>query len=369
MGGGLTIHTVNTVKHDVMVCLSFIRRQSVKNLNPAVRSTSMHDRPCQPGWVGVQQREGGMGRGYAAGIVLVLFIGLIAGSPPLRRGTNATTAIGPQSSHSSGHQRHVSIYDEATISALEARSETFYNRQKLERRQDVGPDIAKLVSRYPCIRGMVPVGTFNDGHKWVCGLHAIRGAPIVFSFGSFGQQDFELDLLTLRPDARVFVFEIMPDRIPKARDPRISYHAIGLGSYPGTDKLINKDNQVKGSVMRTLTELMQSCNVSHIDVLKMDIEGFEFQWLKHEGRSTVPLIGQLLVEVHMKRSKSFFRPTIKEDAVWFVEQLEGLGLRLFSSEPNADKPWSAVEFGLVQAAWGKWDRDKTARKSRRAVAS
>lgn len=247
---------------------------------------------------------------------------------------------------------------------MEARSDHFYSRQKIERKKDVGPDISKLISRYPCIRGLVPVGTFDDGHKWVCGLHAIRGAPVIFSFGSFGQQDFELDLLRLRPDAKVFIFEIMPERVPKMRDPRVSYHAVGLGGYPGTDKLINKENQVKGAVMRSLADLMLTCNVTHIDVLKMDIEGFEFSWLKHEARGTVPLIGQLLVEVHMKRSKSLFRPTIAEDAVFFVEQLEQLGLRLFSSEPNADNTWRAVEFGLMQSEWGQWDRDKILRHRR-----
>ena len=264
-----------------------------------------------------------------------------------------------------GRHNHGFPHDEATLNLLESRSDHFYALQKNERRdgsQVVGPDISKMISRYPCIRGMVPVGTQDDGHKWVCGMHAIRGAPIVFSFGSFGLQDFELEFLKLRPDARVFIFEIMPDRLPKERDPRISYHAVGLGGYPNTDQLINKDNQVKGAVMHTLSDLMRLCNVTYIDVLKMDIEGFEFQWLKHEAAGTVPLLGQLLVEVHIKRSKSFFRPIMKEDAKWFVEQLEDMGLRLFSSEPNYMDLWKAVEFGLIQSKWSLWDRHKLTNK-------
>ena len=267
-------------------------------------------------------------------------------------------ALGRKGHHSEGG----SPYNEETLKSLETRSEHFYTLQKTAERREgsqvVGPDVSKLISRYPCILGMVPVGVQDDGHKWVCGLHAISGAPIVFSFGSFGVQDFELELLTLRPDARVFIFEIMPDRLPTERDPRISYHPVGLGGYPNTDQLINKDNQVKGAVMHSLSDLMRLCNVTHIDVLKMDIEGFEFQWLKHEAASTVPLVGQLLVEVHVKRSKSFFRPVIKEDAKWFVEQLEALGLRLFSSEPNYRDTWKAVEFGLIQSAWSAWERKK-----------
>ena len=97
----------------------------------------------------------------------------------------------------------VAGYDEATILGFEKKSEEIYQLQKsAERKGDmtVGPDFSKLVSRYPCIRGMVPVGiNSGDGHKWVCGLRAITSAPVVFSFGSFGNQEFELDLLRLRP--------------------------------------------------------------------------------------------------------------------------------------------------------------------------
>ena len=268
------------------------------------------------------------------------------------------------------------VYNDATIEELEARSEIFYQVQKQsERHKVVGPDFAKLVSRYPCLRGMVPIGRRADidGHKWMCGLHAIRSRPVVFSLGSRGNQNFELELLALRPDARVFVFDIFSQLLPPPdqRHPNITYHAVGLGGYPNSLPLQHKDvrnavsrntptgifqssmvrvgrgfdatsaaaaHAVPSLSLRSLAAMLAMCNVSYIDVLKMDIEGFEFAWLKHEGEGTVPRIGQLLVEVHTKRSSSFFRPVITEDAVWFVQRLEALGLRLFSSEPNFATP-------------------------------
>ena len=183
----------------------------------------------------------------------------------------------------------------------------------------------------------------------------MKDPPVVFSFGSNGNQLFELDLLKLRPDARISIFEIKADRLPVFRHPQIRYHAIGLGGYEHSNDFQNNlDKDV--AVMMPLRELMQRSNVTRIDILKMDIEGFEFAFVKNE-MDLFSRIGQFLVEVHIKRSKSFFRPEIKEDAVWFVEQLESHNMRLFSSEPNSGNVWGAIEFSLIQREWTSWQAE------------
>jgi len=42
---------------------------------------------------------------------------------------------------------------------------------------------------------------------------------------------------------------------------------------------------------------MKRNNHTYIDVLKMDIEGFEWEWISHESH-LLENVGQLLVEVH-----------------------------------------------------------------------
>ena len=108
-----------------------------------------------------------------------------------------------------------------------------------------------------------------------------------------------MDLLKLRPDADINIFEIEPSRLPpeNERNSRIKYHSIGLGGY---------DNTVSKYSVKPLSEMMSFLNHTYIDVLKMDIEGFEFQFLKNEGLHLFHRIGQLQVELHVKRSKGFF---------------------------------------------------------------
>lgn len=200
---------------------------------------------------------------------------------------------------------------------------------------------------------MIPIGNVRiDGHKWICGLNAIKGNPVVYSFGSFGEQSFEVDLLKVRPDADINIFEIVPSRLPpqNERNPKIKYHAIGLGGY-------EKDNYPSNSNVKPLWELMNFLNHTYIDILKMDIEGFEFTFLKHEPH-IFHRIGQFQVELHVKRSKGWFAKKIVEDAVYFVEKCEEYGLRLFSNEPNLLNTFRAAELSFIQSKWTEWDNHK-----------
>lgn len=201
---------------------------------------------------------------------------------------------------------------------------------------------------------MIPIGNVRlDGHKWICGLEAIKGNPVVYSFGSFGDQTFEVDLLKVRPDADINIFEIISTRLPplNERNPKIKYHAIGLGGY-------QNDNSPSSLNVKPLWELMLSLNHTYIDILKMDIEGMEFTFLKHEAPHIFHRVGQFQVELHIKRSKGWFAKTVVEDAVYFVEKCEEYGLRLFSNEPNFNHVFSATELAFIQSKWTDWDNHK-----------
>ena len=167
-----------------------------------------------------------------------------------------------------------------------------------------------IEANYPCLYGVTPVGqdegvSVYDGHKFACGIHHIKSRPIVYSFGSNRQQDFEKSILFYRPDALVYTFEINPDHLPpekglptplfsftkkkqpELRDPKIVFTVLGLG--PPSNGTVK---------MMLVHEIMKMLNHTYVDVLKIDIEGGEHPWVKAEPIETFTRIGQLLLEVH-----------------------------------------------------------------------
>jgi hypothetical protein len=97
----------------------------------------------------------------------------------------------------------------------------------------------------------------------------------------------------------------------------------------------------------------------------MDIEGYEFPWIRSEG-DILANVGQFLVEVHVKRENSLRFKVLQEmgltklkvNAVDFVEMAERSGLRLFMKEPNVLNSHRCSEFAFVQKAFTTWDREK-----------
>jgi hypothetical protein len=79
---------------------------------------------------------------------------------------------------------------------LEKIGELYYQSQIRERSKVVNNDFLKVRSNFPCIYGVYPIGdeshaSVEDGHKFSCGIKAISGPPIVYSFGSHLQFDFD----------------------------------------------------------------------------------------------------------------------------------------------------------------------------------
>ena len=152
-------------------------------------------------------------------------------------------------------------------------AELYHNHQSTERRNPyyIVNDYLHINPNFPCLYGANVLGdstneSIKDGHKYACGLHRIVGAPIVYSLGSNKQQDFELAVIKIRPDAKVYVFEIEDKNLPSSdvRSKAVTYNNIGLGYGEG----------LSGKVpMLSLAEMMKLSGHEYIDVLKMDIEG------------------------------------------------------------------------------------------------
>eukprot|EP01035_Chromulina_nebulosa_P029074 gene29074-38498_t len=185
----------------------------------------------------------------------------------------------------------------------------YYESQKKEdRHSDYGHVMPHLNPNFPCVRGVVPVGfdtneSIDDGHKFACGVSFISSAPIVYSFGSNLQTDFERAFYDLRKDSKIYVFEIDKTKIPTISSPyneSIFIFNRGLGYQKRND-------------LFTLTELMKEFGHTYIDVLKMDIESMEWQFIEHEAK-VLRNVGQLLVELH--------DPDTKHRAIYFLEKIE-----------------------------------------------
>ncbi|KAJ4471589.1 hypothetical protein J3R30DRAFT_3836542 [Lentinula aciculospora] len=195
------------------------------------------------------------------------------------------------------------------------------------------------------------LGTLADGGKWVCGLSRLEQEPdcIVYSFGTIclsyvyliarltgtvltgisGDSTFEAELLQNTKHCKVWGYDFsvkgFTNDIPENERWRTNFHAYGLA---GKDRPATTNDPA----MYSLQTLMAMNGHDHIDLLKIDIEGWEFETL--EGLiepyllSGEPLpFAQLQLEIHVWDMP--FASFLK----WW-EMLEAAGLRPFWTEPN-----------------------------------
>ena len=163
----------------------------------------------------------------------------------------------------------------------------------------------------------------SDASKIACGLQQLqnRSSCVVYSIGGNNKWSFENDLLA-RTLCEVHTFDCTGDRsrfhVPNHT--RLTFHYICLSAYPKQPKEEEEDAVVGRSMGNswTLLEMQQKLGHSRIDLLKMDIEGFEHDLLHSwpklelvEASQNILLPMQILVEVGL-----------------FVSFFEGYGSRL-----------------------------------------
>ncbi|EIE18098.1 hypothetical protein COCSUDRAFT_45640 [Coccomyxa subellipsoidea C-169] len=171
------------------------------------------------------------------------------------------------------------------------------------------------------------VGRLGDGGKWVCGLRYLLQSRscLIYSLGSAGDASFEEQLLSQTP-CEVHTFDpnlsAETQTQMQASLPSLNFHAVGLGRSSGP----LKSPSDRG--MHSFQEVMAALGHSWVDVLKMDIEGHEWDvFLDFYAQPDARLPAtQLLVEFHWPGSA---------DKVWKVlDVLLADKYRIFSVEPN-----------------------------------
>ncbi|KAI9136030.1 methyltransferase domain-containing protein [Paraphysoderma sedebokerense] len=138
-----------------------------------------------------------------------------------------------------------------------------------------------------------------DGGKWICTDHipAPDQPCTVFSLGSAGDFGFEDAIKKLVPHCTIHTF----DCTGNWTNPSTIFHPWCLGEKNEdkmfADKIYQPD--AKKSVFRTWDTIMKDIQVQRVDVLKMDIEYFEWQvlpFLLDVPSDNLPI--QILLEIH-----------------------------------------------------------------------
>jgi hypothetical protein len=296
-------------------------------------------------------------------LALALFWKEILGSQPsLRRRLQTVNATAEQEEITIVHRRfHEKVRHQEKLAEL------YYDNQKKERdfKNEVNSGALRVGANFPCLYGANTIGmntaiSIIDGHKYSCGINVIKGTPIVYSFGSDQRQDFEVSLLDLRPDAKVFVFELDPALMvpPNIRLDIVSYNNYGLG-YPHSVQRNDAGFFENSPNLRNLTALMKMNGHRYIDLIKIDIEGGEWDFIEKEGH-LLKRVGQLLIEVHTNIDEKVFSEKAKT-MIEFIEKLEAYDLRVFHKEPNLSNPVGikcCSEFSLIQRDWYAWNHAK-----------
>jgi len=182
-------------------------------------------------------------------------------------------------------------------------------------RFDASPGVQPCahLARYP------PDPAVEDGYKFLCNLAALRPGCVVYSLGSNGQFEFEHHLAEATP-CSVFTFDCtLKDPAAGAQlaaaagGGRVHFLPTCVGASDGERLGAGAARGGGGSgggggspEFRTLPALMAQLNHSRVDVLKMDIEGFEYRVL--EGLFAEALRGgdglflpmQLALELHAR---------------------------------------------------------------------
>jgi hypothetical protein len=137
---------------------------------------------------------------------------------------------------------------------------------------------------------VVRLGKAGDGGKWICGTNYIRRFKdkrinrncLIYSFGVSTDISFETELQQIS-GCDIHAFDPTVGKLPNDRSwppsratnrlPGITLHKLALSNESGSNAVF--------SLAMSLQDIMHSLNHSYIDVLKIDVEGAEWDVFNH----------------------------------------------------------------------------------------
>jgi FkbM family methyltransferase len=152
----------------------------------------------------------------------------------------------------------------------------------------------------------------GNGAPWNLDLRNLCKNSFVISAGAGHDISFELELVE-RTGCRLVLLDPSPtgrETVRKFRLPEsMQFQAAALSNRIGSTSLAKPLNILEGSwriaedglgdemPSTTLSEIMRCESINKIDLLKIDIEGFEYQVLEEALNRQIP-IRQICVEIH-----------------------------------------------------------------------
>eukprot|EP01084_Bolivina_argentea_P155671 271281_1 len=246
-------------------------------------------------------------------------------------------------------------------------AEKQYTSQRQFKSKISTPDIFQSYgANYPCFWGesfswnnKSPQGWYPnypmDGGKWTCGIQFLEQPCVVYSFGCHHNYLFEY-AYGLPDKCAIYTFD--PFHKPSETDleqlellPNFQFFPWGLSWF-------NKHKKK----LYTLNTIMSLLNHTHIDILKIDIEGGEFAVFHSLDKlNEWPSIGQMEIEIHTNLRKKYERAfgKIKKNGVMatkqrlgnIIELFEKHNFRIFHSEPNVMHQNVLAEYAFIQKDW------------------
>jgi len=189
------------------------------------------------------------------------------------------------------------------------------------------------------------IGEFGNHAKWMCNLEETvpkDESCVLLSFGLASDTTWEHEMRLLRPKCEIHGYDPTPAaRDIMTRDAKeigIVYHEMGLCGEPSSTETTTPPTHKWNGNCQTLPEIVESLGKDHIDVLKIDIDGLEFDavdaaWNGPKGCAGMVPVGQVEMEIH----HMWLREENRDPPVAFIklmDTMERCGFRLFSKEPN-----------------------------------
>ena len=164
----------------------------------------------------------------------------------------------------------------------------------------------------------------GNGAKYICNPHKIQKPCLIYSFGVNEDISFELDFLdyvvatceihTFDPAPSVYENTVLLERMKEAG---IYFHPHGIGLGLTLHEIIKKTHSEADAITPV------------IDILKIDIDGGEYeflQWFKSQCHNLT--INQILIEFHVPS-------TMTPMSLYLTTQiLHTCGYKLFKKDPN-----------------------------------
>ena len=198
----------------------------------------------------------------------------------------------------------------------------------------------------------------SDGSAWSICRNSLSSQSVVYSVGVGEEISFDLELIH-RFGVTVHAFDPTPRSIAWVQSQTLPsefvFHSYGIAGQDGMRRFVPPANQNFVSYtlleretpwpavevqVRRISSVQKILGHAHIDLLKMDIEGAEYEVIDDLLASPVP-VRQLLVEFHHRWPEVGIAKTRTA-----IRKLNAAGYKIFSVSPSGE------EYGFLAAGAG-----------------